>query len=157
MAERLGLLAELQRVAVLFVGLSFEGVGSSISKSPITPQPTGTPGRIPRDSTRPSPGGSSIALPAGPGLGAAAAAAADGSNPMEAGHGRAGVAGYGAGPKESDRGKGSAAMAETARGPAVLSLELLQGSFSLLQSIVASHGGVIKELSVDDKGTVRKN
>lgn len=42
-----------------------------------------------------------------------------------------------------------------AGGPAALSLELLQGSFSLLQSIVASHGGVIKELSVDDKGTVR--
>lgn len=40
-------------------------------------------------------------------------------------------------------------------GPAALSLDLLQGSFSLLQSIVASHGGVIKELSVDDKGTVR--
>ncbi|CAN0150987.1 unnamed protein product, partial [Ectocarpus sp. 8 AP-2014] len=153
-AERLGLLAELQRVAVLFVGLSFEGVGSSISKSPKTPQATGNPGRIPRDSTRPSPGESSIALPAGPGLGAAAAAAADGSNLMEAGHGRAGAAGNGAGPKESDRGKGSAAVAETASEPAVLSLELLQGSFSLLQSIVASHGGVIKELSVDDKGTV---
>ncbi|CAN0120172.1 unnamed protein product [Ectocarpus sp. 4 AP-2014] len=153
-AERLGLLAELQRVAVLFVGLSFEGVGSSISKSPKTPQPTGTPGRIPRDSTRPSSGGSSIALSAGPGSGAAAAAAADGSSPMEAGHGRAGATGYAAGPTESDRGKGSAAVAETASRPALLSLELLQGSFSLLQSIVASHGGVIKELSVDDKGTV---
>ncbi|CAM9560871.1 unnamed protein product, partial [Ectocarpus sp. 13 AM-2016] len=153
-AERLGLLAELQRVAVLFVGLSFEGVGSSISKSPKTPQPTGNPGRIPRDSTRPSPGGGSIALPAGPGLGAAAAAAADGSSPMEASHGRTGAAGYGAGPKESDHGEVSAAVAETASGPAVLSLELLQGSFALLQSIVASHGGVIKELSVDDKGTV---
>lgn len=139
-------------MAVLFVGLSFEGVDSSISKAPKTPQPGRTPGRIPGDSTRPAPGGRSITLPAGAGLGAAAAA--DDSSPMgEASDGPA--AGYDAGPKESGHGKGSAAAAEKAGGPAVLSLELLQGSFSLLQSIVASHGGVIKELSVDDKGTVR--
>ncbi|CAN0040354.1 unnamed protein product, partial [Ectocarpus fasciculatus] len=125
-AERLGLLAELQRVAVLFVGLSFEGVDNSVSKAPKTPQPTRTTGRIPKDSTLPAPGGESIDLPAGAGLRAAASEAADDSSPM----GKAGD------------------------GPAVLSLELLQGSFSLLQSIVASHGGVIKELSVDDKGTV---
>lgn len=34
-------------------------------------------------------------------------------------------------------------------------LAVLQQSFSLLQSVVHAHGGVIKELSVDDKGTVR--
>ena len=49
---------------------------------------------------------------------------------------------------------GGADMATTATASVALSLDLLQGSFSLLQSIVASHGGVIKELSVDDKGTV---
>lgn len=58
-------------------------------------------------------------------------------------------------------GHGVAAATATAQLPtdgsdaAESALEVLQQSFSLLQSIVHAHGGVIKELSVDDKGTVR--
>ncbi|CAM9354995.1 unnamed protein product, partial [Sphacelaria rigidula] len=111
-AERLGLLAELQRVAVLFVGLCFERLGIK------TPSAAGTRGRktldtpdcsinsISRNRLR---GGDTAQLPT-----------------VGAGRG--------------DR-------AESA-------LAVLQESFSLLQSIVHAHGGVIKELSVDDKGTV---
>lgn len=108
-AERLGLLAELQRVAVLFVGLCFGGVGIQ------TPSAAGARGRKSLDP--------STAI--GPTIGQGDREAEGGLSLIE--HDEAGSA-----------------------------LAVLQGSFELLQSIVSGHGGVIKELSVDDKGTVRK-
>lgn len=192
-------------MAVLFVGLSFEGVGGSSTnastststskKSSNTPTassenstPT-TPGRIrdERGSTPPDPVCPSSAstpaglaptgavsnatvvaapllVPAGDGSTdgsaskgadlAAAAAAACGVRQMEAGGSEGGVTGA-ASPMGGQKAARAAEAGGKAGEPSVVSLELLQGSFSLLQSIVASHGGVIKELSVDDKGTVR--
>lgn len=149
-AERLGLLAELQRVAVLFVGLSFEGAGSkaSATRRPGATSPTGC---------SPPPSASSRL-----GLGASTAPAAGGpvedvSSGVVAANGGDDVGQDGVGGQDSEAPSMAvgAEKAAGAGGPAALSLELLQGSFSLLQSIVASHGGVIKELSVDDKGTVR--
>eukprot|EP00903_Cladosiphon_okamuranus_P010785 g10191.t1 len=145
-AERLGLLAELQRVAVLFVGLSFEDVG-------IKAAPARKPGAVIATDATPPSADSSLRL--------AALTAPVAGNAVEE------VSGRGVGANVGDE-IGQDIVGEDCTssvpvgadkevkvgGPAALSLELLQGSFSLLQSIVASHGGVIKELSVDDKGTV---
>lgn len=133
-------------MAVLFVGLSFEGVGSKSS-------PTRRPGatNAARDSPPPSAGLATSAAPAASGLVeevSSGGVVANGGNDV----GQDGVSSKHSTAKRVPVGGETAAGAG---GPAVLSLELLQGSFSLLQSIVASHEGVIKELSVDDKGTVR--
>lgn len=142
-------MAELQRVAVLFVGLSFEGIGTKAT-------PTRKPGAT--IATDPPPPSADSRL----GLSASTAPLTGGAKENVSVRG---VVANGGDEKGQDRIGGEdcagsivpvrAEKAAKADGLSALSLELLQGSFSLLQSIVASHGGVIKELSVDDKGTVR--
>lgn len=134
-AERLGLLAELQRVAVLFVGLCFETVGAVASSANATADCSGING-----------GGSKLRpLPA----------VAGGSNSGSRPGNSSGHAGSPMGGKAGGRGEEGGEGEGGSGGCAAQALGLLQGSFSLLQRIVAGHGGVIKELSVDDKGTVR--
>ena len=98
MAERIGLLAWIQRVAVLFVGLRFEEV-----------EPRG------------------------------------GSGQSQSANQRVGKRGELLPPS----------VGETETTESGAQLRILQASFSLMQAVVASHEGIIKELSVDDKGTVR--
>lgn len=143
-------------MAVLFVGLSFEGVGSRASAAR-KPRQTNATG----DSPRPPSAGSRLGV-ATPMVPAAGRPVEEISGGRVAASGEAGEAQGGAGGGQGAArclpvgGEKAAGEGEPGAGePAALSLELLQGSFSLLQSIVASHGGVIKELSVDDKGTVR--
>lgn len=129
-AERLGLLAELQRVAVLFVGLSFEGVGNR-----------GTEGDHPRPS----------ASTRWPGAGISSSS----SVRLVKNNGKMEVKRAGTIVHQRDDDGQFAPVKREVTDMADSALGFLQASFALLQSIVAGHGGVIKELSVDDKGTVR--
>ncbi|CAM9208125.1 unnamed protein product [Choristocarpus tenellus] len=131
-AERLGLLAELQRVAVMFVGMSFEG---PTSESPLLPWTGSGQGSM-------------------------------GMGPVEEGNGPGPILGQGLEKWPGDvqrvvegQGHGEEQGEQERRGQGLsayqgLDLSLLQDSFAFLQSIVAGHEGVIKELSVDDKGMV---
>lgn len=100
-AERMGLLAEIQKVSVLFIGLSFEGDGV---KAP----------------------------------------------PMEAWvNGNSGLS-----QSTNERNRGADTVEGVVSAKSVEKLSILQASFALMQIVVSRHQGVIKELSVDDKGTV---
>lgn len=140
--ERMGVLAEIQRVSVLFVGLSFRSRG--IQTTPSAPAPSAD--------GKESSGRKVLkaeALKSSPAATEAAAHEPDGKQlrfeeKLEVRDARSrsplSIA------TALDAGEGKEAKS---------ALDLLQGSFSLLQTIVGSHGGIIKELSVDDKGTVR--
>lgn len=97
----MGLLAEIQKVSVLFIGLSFEGDG--------------------------------VKAPS-----------------MKAWvNGNSGLS-----ESSNERNRGADTVEGVVSTESVEKLSILQASFSLMQIVVARHQGVIKELSVDDKGTV---
>lgn len=137
-AERLELLAEIQRVAVLFIGLSFDGRGI---QTPSAPAPSsslhgGKPGR------------KTLSPPTLEANGQKSSVA----EVLLSGHGQRQptATGEGYGKQEDKEARSPMDGSDEARS----ALELLQSSFALLQDIVAGHHGLIKELSVDDKGTV---
>lgn len=158
MAERLGLLAELQRVAVLFVGLSFDRVGVPPSKAD---NPGAAAGSTPAAAVTSKFSGLGISRISTSGVEKEAGEGAGVGGGTVVGGGLLGAADKDRGKEEGRGGRNVHGAAQlppvdrSATDEAVSALSLLQGSFLLLQSIVAGHGGVIKELSVDDKGTVR--
>lgn len=145
-AERMGLLAEIQRVAVLFVGLSFNGQGIQTPSAPSTSKGGNNPGRkvlnpssLRTADSQPEPEAT---------VSAASKSLMAGLYLSGSSRGGAAIA------RRSLEAQDSLEDREDDDEAARSALELLQGSFGLLQDIVAGHGGLIKELSVDDKGTV---